>query len=895
MANKMHLNLTKPSLDQEELDAVSRVLRSGWVIRGPETSAFEEEFAKYMGAKYAIATNGCTMALYLVLKEMDLRPGDEVIVPSLTWSATAAAVINAGGTPVFADIRESDWCLDPGDVKRKITKRTKLVIPVHYAARYAKGFDNFPVPVLFDSAHRVEKGDFKGITSCYSFYAVKNMTTIRGGMILTDDAKKAEWYRKGVHGGLTKDTRARYEGAQKQNDASSFYYEVEFPGWNFDMTDVEAAVGRVQLRKLPRLNARRNEIVKKYNRAFALKNTGNHLYPITLPNRDEFLVKMKEAGIQCGIHYLPLHQMTAYKPYAKGALPVTEKIGAHTVSLPLHAMLTDKEVNYIIKCVTKILREQVDDGRGIGRSLASPPSPPVRNETNWRQSERFKFSGFLEKAKDYLYSFTYSSREKVKIKPYDPRTTKIAALLVQKIRWIYPTLPVYFIGSSRLQISGLRDIDLLAESTSENFKKYVPGLVRIFGTPSKRTGKFIEWKGNVQGYHVEFTLYDRSVSAFRQHIRNFEILQRDYRLRRVYEAVKKSADGLSVRDYERRKNKFLNGIATTRVADYMPRSAGEVLEGPGALHGNLKGQRLPTVSVGITAFNEQRNIRRLLETLKNQEQTGFRLKEIIVVSDGSTDHTVSEAKKVKSPYLKVVAEHTRAGQQLRQNQILRFFNGDILVLLEADVLPTGNSYLSKLIRPLAMNPDSRVVMAVGDDTPVRPRGLYERMLYSGTQFKKHLAASWKGGDNIYSCGGHSGKALARHFAKSLRFPKAVPEDAYIYMALKKSGLRFVKTYEAVAYMRNVSNFRDRLKQARKYLSGKGSLLNYFPSDSLKMEYTIPYWHMFHISVGFFLRKPIWTALYFFDVLLVRSLLWAGGRRNFQPLYEPYYSSKDLMA
>ena len=135
----------------------------------------------------------------------------------------------------------------------------------------------------------------------------------------------------------------------------------------------------------------------------------------------------------------------------------------------------------------------------------------------------------------------------------------------------------------------------------------------------------------------------------------------------------------------------------------------------------------------------------------------------------------------------------------------------------------------------------------------------------------------------------------RRIGKSLRFPKAVPEDVYIYMALKKSGLRFVKTYEAVAYMRNVANFGDRLKQARKYHSGKGSLENYFPPDSLKREYAIPRLQMFQTFVGFFLRKPVWIALYFFDVLLVRSLLWAGGRRKFQPLYEPYYSSKDLTA
>jgi len=349
----MKINLTKPNIDQKELTAAARVLKSGWLIRGQNVKLLEEEFAAFMGAKYAIATNGCTMALYLVLKRMNLKPTDEVIVPSLTWSATAAAVINAGATPVFADVRKDNWCLDPRDVKRKITKKTKLVIPVHFAARFAKGFEKFPVPVMFDSAHRVEKNDFQGRVSCYSFYAVKNMTTVRGGMILTDDKDDAKWYMMAVHGGLSKDTLSRYQGQKKQNDASGFYYEVVWPGWNFDMTDLEAAIGREQLRKLPRANKLRNAIVAKYNKAFGLKNTGNHLYPILVENRDEFLVNMKNAGIHCGVHYLPLHQMKAYRKYAKGALPVTEYIGKHCVSLPLYPDLTVKEIAFIIKEVKK--------------------------------------------------------------------------------------------------------------------------------------------------------------------------------------------------------------------------------------------------------------------------------------------------------------------------------------------------------------------------------------------------------------------------------------------------------------------------------------------------------------------------------------------------------------
>ena len=351
----MTINLTKPSIDEKELQAVKRVLDSGWLIRGRETQAFEEEVAAYTGAKHAIATNGCTMALYLVVKQMKLQPEDEVIVPSLTWSATASIVIQAGATPVFADVKKDTWCLDPEDVKRKITPRTKLVIPVHYSARYAEGFENFPVPVLFDSAHRIEKNDYKGITSCFSFYAVKNMTTIRGGMIITDDDEKAAWYRMACHGGIAKDTLSRYQGTGGVS-ASSFYYEVEEPGWNFDMTDVEAAIGREQLKKVEGLNARRDEIVTKYNEAFGLQIKGNHMYPLLVENRDEFLVQMKEAGIQCSIHYLPLHLMKGYKKYNKETLPVTEFLGAHCASLPLYPDLKDEEIDYIIEQTKKIAR-----------------------------------------------------------------------------------------------------------------------------------------------------------------------------------------------------------------------------------------------------------------------------------------------------------------------------------------------------------------------------------------------------------------------------------------------------------------------------------------------------------------------------------------------------------
>lgn len=343
-----NINLTKPNIGSLEINAASAVLKSGWLIRGKQTKLFEQEFAQFANCQYAVATNGCTMALYLAIKKMNLKAIDEVIVPSLTWSATAASVIHAGATPVFADVKADTWCLDPEDVRRKITKRTKLVIPVHFAGRYARGFEKFPVPVIFDSAHRIEKNDFKNIVSCHSFYAVKNMTTVRGGMILTDNKKDYDWYLMAVHGGLNKDTQGRYEGVKKHNSASNFYYEVDTPLWNFDMTDVEAAIGRVQLKKVQKLNRKRKQIVAKYNKAFGIKNKGNHLYPILVKNRDQFLINMKKANIQCGIHYIPLHTMKGYRNYYRDKLPATEFIGNHCATLPLYPTLTEKEIKYII-------------------------------------------------------------------------------------------------------------------------------------------------------------------------------------------------------------------------------------------------------------------------------------------------------------------------------------------------------------------------------------------------------------------------------------------------------------------------------------------------------------------------------------------------------------------
>lgn len=264
----------RPSVGEEEIKAVSKVLKSGWLTMGPETQAFEEEFARYVGAKYAIAVNSATSALFLALKALGVKKGDEVIVPSFTFAATANVVVHCGATPIFVDIRKDDFTLDQKSLDGTITKKTKAVIPVHYGANMAR--IKTLVPIIEDSAHLIKRNgnNNKVFASCYSFYATKNMTTGEGGMITVSNSKIADWLRMARLHGLSRDAWKRY-GLK-----SKWIYTVEFPGWKFNTTDLNSAIGRVQLRKLDGFEKRRRHVVKLYNNLLGLKNKGTHLYPI---------------------------------------------------------------------------------------------------------------------------------------------------------------------------------------------------------------------------------------------------------------------------------------------------------------------------------------------------------------------------------------------------------------------------------------------------------------------------------------------------------------------------------------------------------------------------------------------------------------------------------------
>lgn len=336
---KRNVTFTKPYIGKKEINAVVRVLESGWLTMGMETIDFENEFARFVKAKHAIAVNSCTSALFLSLKVLNIKKGDEVIVPSFTFAASANVIVHCGAKPIFADIRPEDFNIDPKSVAEKMTKKTKLIMPVHYAGRLAQ--TDFPTLVVEDSAHRIIKNHNSKNFVCYSFYATKNITTGEGGMITTENDNMAKWLQKARLHGLSHDAWKRYDPKGK------WHYEIEFNGYKMNTVDLASAMGRVQLARINEIEKKRQVVVDKYNKLLGLQNFGTHLYSILVENRNDFIGYMKENGISCSFHFLPLHKSPAFSQYNKIKLPVTEYVGSRVVTLPLYPGLSLQDVNYI--------------------------------------------------------------------------------------------------------------------------------------------------------------------------------------------------------------------------------------------------------------------------------------------------------------------------------------------------------------------------------------------------------------------------------------------------------------------------------------------------------------------------------------------------------------------
>ncbi|MBV6395823.1 MAG: UDP-4-amino-4-deoxy-L-arabinose--oxoglutarate aminotransferase [Anaerolineales bacterium] len=368
-------------LGLEEEEAVLRVVRSRWLSMGEETQNFEKEFAEFSGAKHALAVTNATAALHMACMAVNLGPGDEVILPSLTFVATANAVRYTGATPVFADVESEDWLtVSPASIEKCLTEKTRAILIVHYAgypcdmAAIQAIAKKHNLAILEDSAHTIGSylderhlGTF-GAVGCFSFFSNKNMTTGEGGMVTTNDDALAEKLRVLRSHGMTSLTWDRHKG-------HAWSYDVVDLGYNYRIDELRSAIGRAQLKKIPRFNQRRAELTRLYRELLSelAPQVGvpfneergvscHHIMPVLLPrgtDRVQFMEAMKAQGIQTSIHYPPIHHFQNYEghqEFLRDDLRVTEEVGAREVTLPLYPLLTDEDVRAVAEAVQKSVR-----------------------------------------------------------------------------------------------------------------------------------------------------------------------------------------------------------------------------------------------------------------------------------------------------------------------------------------------------------------------------------------------------------------------------------------------------------------------------------------------------------------------------------------------------------
>lgn len=344
----MKIPFCKPYVGNEEIKAVKKAIKSGWLTTGKVTEELEQKIADYTGAKYCVMLNSCTAALHLsleYLKQDKYENSFKALVPSLTFAATAEAVLHAGGEVIWGDVNE-DMCL-----KQFSLHDFDIAIPVHLCGTEAK--TNYTCDVVEDCAHLIYKDQCKNSKHffCYSFYATKNLTMGEGGCICTNDEKAYNWFKQARHHGISRDGWKRYEG-------SNWKYDIEFLGWKYNPSDVLSSILLANFDKIFDIHIERQRCVGKYNELLGYKNKGVHLYPIMVKDRDSFIELMAKKGIQCSVHFLPLHKMTAFRHIpVLNNLKKTEKLGEKLVSLPLYPELTDEMIEYITKEVlnTKLL------------------------------------------------------------------------------------------------------------------------------------------------------------------------------------------------------------------------------------------------------------------------------------------------------------------------------------------------------------------------------------------------------------------------------------------------------------------------------------------------------------------------------------------------------------
>jgi len=370
-------------IDEEDIEAVSEVLHSDWITQGPKVSEFEEEFAKYVGAKYAVAVNSGTAALHAACFAAGINKGDEVITTPITFVASANCVLYQGGTPLFADIKEDTLNISPEEIRKKITKKTKALMPVDFTGlpvdleEIQKIADEKNLIIIEDASHALgatyqgkKIGSISDMT-IFSFHPVKHITTGEGGMITTNNEKYYKRLKLFRTHGITKekDRLLNYEGP--------WYYEMQELGYNYRLTDFQCALGISQLKKIDKIIQRRREIVQKYNCEFknmseikisqinpADSNPAWHIYMIQLNlerlkvGRREIFEALRAENIGVNVHYIPIHLQPYYKKrfgYRLGDFSKAENYYSRAITLPVFPKMSDKDIDDVVAVVKKVI------------------------------------------------------------------------------------------------------------------------------------------------------------------------------------------------------------------------------------------------------------------------------------------------------------------------------------------------------------------------------------------------------------------------------------------------------------------------------------------------------------------------------------------------------------
>jgi len=371
--------LSDLAFDDHEINAVVKILQSGWLTMGSATKEFETKFAEWNNVPHAIAVSSCTAALHLACIALDLGPGDEVILPALTFVATANAVRYTGANPIFADINsEEDLTISPASISSLITGQTKAIMVMHYAGypcnmpEIQEIADRFNLPIIEDAAHAVgaqlngQQMGTLGKIGCFSFFSNKNLVTGEGGMLVTHDSKVAERVHRLRSHGMTTLSWDRHQG-----HASS--YDVVDLGYNYRLDEIRAALGISQLQKLEQNNLLRRSLTKHYQTRLAEKcptvkipfinhpgMTAAHIMPVILPqdiDRNSVVAYLKKHGIQTSLHYPPIYSFKSYrsKQQKHFSLPVTELIATREITLPLYPSLTTDQIDEVVDRLAEAL------------------------------------------------------------------------------------------------------------------------------------------------------------------------------------------------------------------------------------------------------------------------------------------------------------------------------------------------------------------------------------------------------------------------------------------------------------------------------------------------------------------------------------------------------------